>query len=90
MEDKSKLYVGGLPDSVNDDQLKELFTPFGEIVEAKVIMDRTSGQSKGFGFVTMKDEESAEKAIAGMNGKEVEGKTVIVNIARPMVPRDNR
>lgn len=83
-EQKNKLYVGNLPYTVNDEGLKELFAGAGEVIEAKVITDRDSGRSKGFGFVTMKDDAAAEKAISEMDGKELDGRQVRVNIARPM------
>ena len=84
MEEKNKLYVGNLPYSLNDEGLKELFAGIGEVIEAKVITDKFSGRSKGFGFVTMKDEKTAEKAIKEMDGKETSGRAIRVNIARPM------
>ncbi len=90
MEEKNKLYVGNLPYSVTDDALAELFAGFGEVTEAKVISDKFSGRSKGFGFVTMADEKMAEKAIAEMNGKEVDGRSIVVNVSRPKEPRPNR
>lgn len=90
MEEKNKLYVGNLPYSVTDDSLAELFASFGEVTEAKVISDKFSGRSKGFGFVTMADEKAAEKAIAEMNGKDVEGRAIVVNVSRPKEPRPNR
>lgn len=86
-EQKNKMYVGNLPYSVNDESLKGLFTEFGEVTDAKVIVDKFSNRSKGFGFVTMADEASAQKAIDGMNGKEVEGRALVVNVARPMRER---
>lgn len=79
----SKLYVGSLAYSVNDDKLKELFEAHGTVVSAQVIMDRDSGQSKGFGFVEMKTEEEAKTAIKELNGKEIEGRAIVVNEARP-------
>lgn len=79
-----KLFVGGLPWAVNDDKLKELFEKFGEIVSAVVITDKTSGRSKGFGFVEFETEDAAKAAMAEMNGKEVEGRKITVNEARPM------
>lgn len=85
--DKKKLYVGNLPWSMNNDSLKELFASYGEIVEAIVISDRMSGRSKGFGFVTFADEAAAEKAAAEMNGKDVEGRQIVVNVARPREER---
>ena len=87
MEEKSKLYVGNLPYSINDDGLKEMFAAAGDVVEAVVISDKFSNRSKGFGFVTMKDEASAEKAIKEMNGKELDGRAIVVNVARPMRER---
>ena len=86
-EQKNKLYVGNLSYDVDDDKLKEMFAAFGEVTEAKVIADKFSGRSKGFGFVTMKDEKIAEKAIKELNEKEVEGRKILVNVARPMRER---
>ena len=86
----TKIYVGNLPFSVTQEKLKELFATFGDIEEAVVIKDRFSGRSKGFGFVTFKDEESAKKAISEMNDKEVEGRKLKVNEARPMEDRPPR
>lgn len=90
MEEKNKLYVGNLPYSVTDEALAKLFDSFGEVQEAKVISDKFSGRSKGFGFVTMADEKMAEKAIAEMNGKDVEGRSIVVNVSRPKEPKPNR
>lgn len=84
--DKNKLFVGSLPWAVTSDTLRDLFVSYGEVVEAVVINDRMSGRSKGFGFVTFKDEESANKALE-MNGHEVEGRPIVVNVAKPRVPR---
>ena len=86
-EQKNKLYVGNLPYSVNDASLQEMFAACGEVVEAKVITDKFSGRSKGFGFVTMKDDAMAQKAIDEMNGKDIEGRPLTVNVARPMRER---
>jgi len=85
--DKNKLYVGNLPYSTNDESLKELFAAAGEVTEAKVITDKFSGRSKGFGFVTMKDDAAAEKAMQEMEGKDLEGRKIKVSIARPMRER---
>lgn len=85
--DKKKLYVGNLPWSLNNDSLKELFASYGEITEAVVITDRMSGRSKGFGFVTFADEAIAEKATAEMNGKDIEGRKIVVNVAKPREER---
>lgn len=87
-EAKNKLYVGNLPFSVDDAALQELFAEVGEVTEAVVISDRASGRSKGFGFVTMKDDKTAEKAVAEMNDKEVEGRKLKVDVARPMRERE--
>ncbi|MEK6898307.1 MAG: RNA-binding protein [Nanoarchaeota archaeon] len=81
-----KLYVGNLDFSVDDDKLKEVFSEFGEIEEANVIKDKFSGKSKGFGFVTFVNDGDAAKAIAGMNDKEVEGRKLKVNEAKPFDP----
>ena len=88
--DKKKLYVGNLPWGLNNDSLKELFAAYGEVVEAVVITDRMSGRSKGFGFVTFADEASAEKAVAEMHEKPVDGRNIIVNVARPREERSDR
>jgi RNA recognition motif-containing protein len=82
-----KLYVGGLPYSVTDDQLNELFASHGTVESARVISDRFSGRSKGFGFVEMSSEEEAQKAINELNGTQYEGRTIIVNEARPQESR---
>ena len=81
-----KVYVGNLPFSVDDEKLKELFSSHGEIEEASVIKDKFSGRSKGFGFVTFKEDESAKAAISAMNEKDVEGRNLKVNEAKPMDP----
>ncbi|MAG07287.1 RNA-binding protein [Candidatus Pacearchaeota archaeon] len=78
-----KLYVGNLAWSVDDNKLKELFSEFGEVSEAVVITDKFSKRSKGFGFVTFDNDEDGKKAEAGMNGKEVEGRELKVNEAKP-------
>ncbi|MFQ5531916.1 MAG: RNA recognition motif domain-containing protein [Candidatus Nanoarchaeia archaeon] len=82
-----KLYVGNLPFSVDDAKLKEIFSAYGEVSEATVIVDKYSRRSKGFGFVTFENDADADKAVSEMNGKEVEGREVKVNEARPMEPR---
>lgn len=83
MEDKKKLYVGNLPYSVNSDELRKAFTEFGEVIDAVVISDRYSGRSKGFGFVTFATEEAASLAVEKMNGKDMGGRNLVVNVARP-------
>ena len=82
-----KLYVGSLAYGVTDDKLKELFESQGKVLSASVIKDRDSGQSKGFGFVEMDDIKEGQAAIAALNGKEVEGRTIMVNQARPQENR---
>lgn len=84
----NKLYVGNLPYTVDDAQLNDLFAPIGDIVSAVVITDRHSGRSKGFGFVEFKDEAAAKKAVDEFKEKEVDGRTLVVNEARPRQPRD--
>ena len=84
-----KLYVGNLPWSVDDAALKELFSAF-TVEEATVIKDKYSGRSKGFGFVTISDDEQAKKAIAEVNGKEVEGRELKISEAKPMEDRPPR
>lgn len=85
----TKLFVGSLPYSVTDQQMAEIFAEAGTVVSAKVIMDRDTNRSKGFGFVEMATEEEAKKAIETLNGKEIDGRTITVNEARPQAPRDN-
>lgn len=85
----TKLFVGSLAYAVTDDQLKEFFASVGTVESAKVIVDRDSNRSKGFGFVEMSSEDEAKKAIAELNGKELEGRPVSVSEARPQEPRDS-
>jgi len=80
----NKLYVGSLSYDTNDDSLREFFSQAGTVTSASVIMDRMSGRSKGFGFVEMASEEEAKKAVEMLNGKELDGRTLIVDEARPM------
>ena len=84
-----KLYVGNLPHSLTEQDLTDLFSPYGNIKEAKLIVDRDTGKSRGFGFVEMESKEEALKAIKELNGKDVEGREIIVNEARPKERRDN-
>jgi len=86
----TKLFVGSLSYSVNDDQLRDAFAAAGTVVSAKVIIDRDTGRSKGFGFVEMSSEEEAKAAIDMLNGKEIEGRPVAVSEARPREDRPNR
>lgn len=89
-ETKNKLFVGNLPYSVKDESLAEIFSEAGEVTEARVVFDKFSGRSRGYGFVTMVDEESAQKAIEEMNGKEVDGRKITVNISRPKEQKESR
>jgi RNA recognition motif-containing protein len=77
-----KLFVGSLSWGTNDDALREAFAVHGEISEAVVISDRDTGRSRGFGFVTFEDDESADKAIAALNGTELDGRTIRVDVAQ--------
>jgi RNA recognition motif-containing protein len=83
----SKLYVGNLAYSITDDSLNQHFAEFGPVNSAKVMMDRDSGRSKGFGFVEMGSAEAAQAAIRGMHGKSVDGRALVVNEARPREER---
>jgi len=86
----TKLYVGGLPYSVQEDALKELFAQAGNVTSAVIIMDKMSGRSKGFGFVEMATAEEAQAAISMFNDQEFEGRKLTVNEARPMEARPPR
>lgn len=83
----NKLYVGNLAYSVRDDSLHQAFAQFGTVTSAKVMMDRDTGRSKGFGFVEMGSDAEAQAAINGMNGQALEGRAVVVNEARPREDR---
>jgi RNA recognition motif-containing protein len=83
----NKLYVGNLAYSVRDDSLQQAFSQFGTVTSAKVMMDRDTGRSKGFGFVEMGSDAEAQAAINGMNGQPLEGRAVVVNEARPREER---
>jgi RNA recognition motif-containing protein len=83
----TKLYVGSLPYSTTEQQLNELFSQYGAVQSAKVITDRYTGQSRGFGFVEMATGEEAQKAITALNGSELGGRTLVVNEARPQEKR---
>ena len=78
-----KLYVGNLAYGVTDGDLQQMFGAYGTVQSAQVIMDRDTGRSKGFGFVEMKTDQEAQAAIAALNGKEVDGRSLTVNEARP-------
>ncbi len=85
-----KLFVGSLSYDVTDDQLAEFFAQAGTVESAKVIMDRMSGRSRGFGFVEMANDDEAQTAMDTLNGKEIAGRAIVVNEARPMKERAPR
>ena len=85
-----KLFIGNLSYNVTEDELRNSFSQFGEITDLKVITDRMSGRSKGIAFITYATEEAAQAAIEGMHNQEIDGRAIIVNVARPQVPRENR
>ena len=86
----NKLYVGNLPYAVRDNDLQQQFGQFGNVVSAKVMMERDTGRSKGFGFVEMGSEAEAQAAINGLHGHDMGGRALVVNEARPMEPRPPR
>lgn len=83
----TKLFVGSLPWAVDDQGLEDLFKGFGDVLSAKVIMDRETGRSKGFGFVEFEDDGAAKAAMDKLNGSDLQGRTIVVNEARPLEPR---
>lgn len=83
----NKLYVGNLAYSVRDEELQQAFSQFGSVTSAKVMMDRDTGRSKGFGFVEMGSDSEAQSAIEGMNGQPLSGRAIVVNEARPREER---
>lgn len=86
----NKLYVGNLSYRTEQESLRSLFTQFGEVVSATILSDRDTGQSRGFGFVEMADQNAANAAVQGLNGSEFEGRTLKVNEARERTNRDDR
>ena len=86
----NKLYVGNLPYTVRDEDLQQSFSEFGSVTSAKVMMERETGRSKGFGFVEMGNDAEAQAAISGMNGQSLGGRSITVNEARPMEARPPR
>ncbi len=86
----TKLFVGSLPYSTTDDDLRQLFAEFGEVSSAKVIFDRETNRSKGFGFVEFDDDNAAKTAVDKLNNSEMGGRTIVVNEARPQEPRPRR
>ena len=83
----SKIYVGGLPYSATEQQLSDLFAAHGSVASARIITDKFTGQSRGFGFVEMSSDSEAQAAITALNGSEMGGRTLTVNEARPQEPR---
>jgi RNA recognition motif-containing protein len=83
----SKIYVGGLPYSATESQLNDLFAPHGTVESARVITDKFTGRSRGFGFVEMSTADEAKSAIAALNATQLDGRTLIVNEAKPQEPR---
>ncbi len=86
----NKLYVGNLPYTVRDEDLQQAFSAYGSVNSAKVMMERDTGRSKGFGFVEMGSDAEAQSAIEGMNGQSLGGRSLVVNEARPMEARPPR
>ena len=84
------IYVGNISYQMRDNDLEDLFAPYGEVTSARVIMDRETNRSKGFGFVEMANKEDGEKAIEELNNNELEGRNIKVNEARPREPRPSR
>ena len=85
-----KLYVGNLSYNITEDEIKNIFTPFGEVQSVKIITDAATGRSKGFGFVEMANDEDADKAITGLNGTNVMDRAINVSEARPQTDRGGR
>jgi cold-inducible RNA-binding protein len=83
-----KIYVGNLPFSITSESLSEIFTPFGQVDSSKIVMDRDTGRSKGFGFVEMASADEADRAIENLHGSDYGGRSLTVNEARPMEKRD--
>jgi RNA recognition motif-containing protein len=87
---EAKLYVGNLPYNVTEERLQQYFAQQGSVINVRIITDKFSGRSKGFGFVEMSSEQEAEKAIATLNGTDFEGRNMVVSEARPQAPREPR
>ncbi|WP_352423707.1 RNA-binding protein [Proteiniphilum sp.] len=84
------IYVSNLNSSTTSESLQELFAAYGEVTSAKVITDRETGKSRGFGFIEMSDDSEGQNAISKLNDTDFEGKTIVVNVARPKPERSNR
>lgn len=82
-----KLFVGSLPWAVDDQKLQELFASFGQVLSATVLKDRETGRSRGFGFVEMADDAAADEAVDKLNGSDLDGRKIVVNVARPREDR---
>ena len=83
----NKLFVGNLSFNITENDLNDAFAAFGTVTEANLMMDRTTGRPRGFGFITMNSAEEAQKAIEGMNGKDMDGRALTVNVAKPREER---
>lgn len=83
----NKLFVGSLPWAIDNAQLEQLFSQYGKVISAQVLKDRETGRSRGFGFVEMSSDEEAQKAIEALNGSDMEGRKIVVNVARPRADR---
>ena len=88
--DPKKLFIGNVPFNTTEDELRDLFAQYGTVISAKLITDRMTGRSKGIAFVEMSTEEEAQNAINGANNAEFGGRPLVVNVARPQVPRERR
>ncbi len=86
----AKLYVGNLPYSVTEEKLQQHFSQHGSVISARIITDKFTGRSKGFGFVEMSSDQEAERAVTALNGTDFEGRNIVVSEARPQQPRDSR
>ena len=86
----AKLYVGNLPYNVTEERLQQHFSQYGAVVSARIITDKFTGRSKGFGFVEMGSDQEAEKATSALNGTDFEGRNIVVSEARPPAPREAR
>ena len=86
----AKLYIGNLPYNVTEERLQQHFAQHGSVMSARIITDKFTGRSKGFGFVEMSSDQDAEKAINGLNGTDFEGRNIVVSEARPQAPREPR
>lgn len=84
---ETRLFVGNLSFKVTEDDLLDIFSPYGDVMQVRIINDRETGRPRGFGFVTMASKEEADKAIEGLNKQEIEGRALTVNIARPREER---